>query len=145
MYGALATLKFKNAEYIKGIYFIRKSWKMYEELSKESLSYFETYLASVLRGRIAFGLGVYHFAISLIPHSFIWMVEAIGFKADRELGLKELEESKKVINSGRSDDASFVLSFSYWFILERQIEAEQIINELIAKYKFEETFNFRST
>ena len=37
------------------------------------------------------GLGFFHFLVSICPREWLWVVEGIGFKANRELGLQEIQ------------------------------------------------------
>jgi hypothetical protein len=41
--------------------------------------------------RIDFGMGIYHFALSVVPRHFQWLVEGVGFKGDRALAMREIE------------------------------------------------------
>ncbi len=84
-----------------GAYYLRKSWKVYEllvQLVKDTDD-------KKLQGRIKFGVGIFHFGtysassdmflvISLIPPTFAWIAEVIGFHADREKALVEMEYAR---------------------------------------------------
>ncbi len=39
---------------------------------------------------VSFGLGCFHFFVSLVPRSFQWLLNAIGYVSDRQLGIEEL-------------------------------------------------------
>jgi hypothetical protein len=70
------------------------------------------------RSALEFGLGAFYFFVSLVPSrlvlrpstpyfSFLWVVEAIGFTADRQQGLKLLKSC--VRNGGHKTPAAMLL------------------------------------
>ncbi len=79
----LAILEFRKKAYLSGGYHLRASWKAFEsaqQLQKEVPA------DKVLTDIITFGLGFFALAISLLPPTFQWVAEFIGFRADREEG-----------------------------------------------------------
>ena len=46
-----------------------------------------------------FGLGCFHFFVSLVPASFQWLLSIIGFEADRARGLEELRLAEQANGS----------------------------------------------
>jgi len=46
-----------------------------------------------------FGLGCFHFFVSLVPASFQWLLSIIGFVADRARGLEELRLAEQANGS----------------------------------------------
>lgn len=44
------------------------------------------------RSSLFFGEGLFYFFVSLVPNQFLWIVEAIGFKSNRELGIEKLKK-----------------------------------------------------
>jgi hypothetical protein len=41
---------------------------------------------------LKFGVGTFYFFVSLVPSSFLWIVKALGFRADRKQGVKLLTD-----------------------------------------------------
>ncbi len=88
---------------VGGLY-IRKSWKAFESLAKKTgilrdNNNVETNdnnaeqteeVKSLIAHRnsiIYFGVGAFYYFVSLVPSNFAWLVEALGFKANRQFGL----------------------------------------------------------
>lgn len=95
---------------------IRESWKSFESLAKktaifheennefninqganngESISEIDTLIAH-RNSVLYFGLGTFYFFLLLVPSSFVWLVEILGFKAKRQLGLKLLTKCYEI-------------------------------------------------
>jgi len=91
-------------------------------------------------GRIKFGLGIFHFAISLVPSTFVWVIELLGFHADRDHGLKELEIAKNC-DCARSVDAELALGLFNWYFLDHIDKAQELLDNLIKKYPKAVMFN----
>ncbi len=87
----LAVLQLTRDDKLKGAFNMRKSWKVFEDslhmVSKDP-SLYEEELVLCLN----FGAGFFFFAMSIIPQKFLKLVEFVGFKADRNLGLKYIRE-----------------------------------------------------
>jgi tetratricopeptide (TPR) repeat protein len=43
--------------------------------------------------RLEFVVGLFHFCVSLVPPGLLGIVEAVGFQADREMGIRELRSA----------------------------------------------------
>jgi len=114
--------------YVKGANYLRKSWKAYEELITLSAKSNDPDHI----GRVNLGVGFFHLAISLLPPMFLWMVEAIGFKADRERALTELMASR-ASNCARAEASLLLVTFSRVFLDEPE-EEDGIFDELLRHY-----------
>jgi hypothetical protein len=79
----LAILEFRKKAYLSGGYHLRSSWKAFESAQQMQK---EVPPDKVLTDIITFGLGFFALAISLLPPTFQWVAEFIGFKANREEG-----------------------------------------------------------
>jgi len=88
-----ASLQIRQSSYIKAGVSFRKSWKFYEECNRIiTEDKVENELDPEYYHDVLFGIGVFNFVISLVPPTFTFFVEAIGFKGDRERGFKILKE-----------------------------------------------------
>jgi hypothetical protein len=100
------TLFFKERQWLSIGLTARRSWKMCEEAEealrklKESAQADGYILPSSDRdeevdvlSRLEFVVGLYHFVVSLVPPNMLMFVEAIGFEADRNTGIKELQSA----------------------------------------------------
>lgn len=88
----LAVLQLTRDSKLKGAFNMRKSWKVFEEslkmVSSDKSGLFDEELIRCLN----FGAGFFFFAMSIIPQKFLKLIELVGFKADRDLGLKYIRE-----------------------------------------------------
>jgi hypothetical protein len=88
----LAVLQLTRDSKLKGAFNMRKSWKVFEEsLKMVSTDKSGIYNEELVRC-LNFGAGFFFFAMSIIPQKFLKLIELVGFKADRELGLKYIRE-----------------------------------------------------
>lgn len=93
-YLLLATIEFLTSSYIKAAVSLRRSWKSYEE-AYLAITHFKGnkdlidphYIAD-----INFGFAFFNFSFSLFPPNLMFIVEALGFKADRKGGWSLLNE-----------------------------------------------------
>eukprot|EP00271_Cylindrocystis_brebissonii_P021682 TRINITY_DN789_c0_g1_i1.p1 TRINITY_DN789_c0_g1~~TRINITY_DN789_c0_g1_i1.p1 ORF type:complete len:657 (+),score=97.80 TRINITY_DN789_c0_g1_i1:1080-3050(+) len=46
----------------------------------------------VVMADILYGVGGFHFFVSMVPASFKWVVESLGFRGEREVGRRELQK-----------------------------------------------------
>jgi len=89
--------------------------------------------ASHVASAVYWGAGVFHYIIDLTPGHFKWIIEGIGFRADRELAMKELRMS---VNS-RAMSAPFAVIFlvsilAFWE--EKPEQSLTIFNWLHSNY-----------
>lgn len=135
----LAVLQLTRDSKLKGAFNMRKSWKVFEESLKMVSRDPHTYDTELVRC-LNFGAGFFFFAMSIIPQKFLKLIELVGFKADRDLGLKYIREC---YDSGgiRCPFASIVLLFNN-LLLPRGLanpskylrEADSLIQQSLTKY-----------
>lgn len=137
-----AVLQLTRDSKIKGAFNMRKSWKVFEECLKmmkeikDSKEVFDEELQRCLH----FGAGFFYFAMSIIPQKFLKLIELVGFRADRDLGLKYIRECHDA-GGIRSPFATIVLLFNN-LLLPRGLanpakylrEADALIKESLIKY-----------
>jgi tetratricopeptide (TPR) repeat protein len=133
-----AILQMSRDAKIKGAFNLRKSWKVFENVLKESKSIKE--LNVELSRCLQFGAGFFLFAISIIPSKFLKLVELAGFKADRDAGLHYVRDAHRT-GGIRAPFATMLLLFND-LLLPRglanvqsyMVEAEELIRESMEKY-----------
>jgi tetratricopeptide (TPR) repeat protein len=130
-------LHFKNQSYVKGPYYFRKAWKWVDrakdlvaEMEKAGL---KKYVPSELQGNIHFGLGFFHFVVSLVPPKFKWFLDLIGFRANRRDSFDELLSSWKS-GSSRATNAGLMMMWLYFLIFDDKKRAFEILDYCNAAY-----------
>jgi hypothetical protein len=112
-----AILVFTNQDipsYIKGGWYLRKAWKIYEKLYKDVMQLqmknaklrqpengpvdgndneMPQELLDRLQGAVSFGYGTFQICISMVPPKILKLIELFGFEGDREVGLTALNYS----------------------------------------------------
>jgi len=136
----LAVLQLTRDSKLKGALNMRKSWKVFEESLKAVQDSKDHVHNEELVRCLNFGAGFFFFAMSIIPQKFLKLVELIGFRADRDLGLKYIRDCH---DSGgiRAPFATIVLLFNN-LLLPRGLanpakylrEADVLIKESLIKY-----------
>lgn len=136
----LAVLQLTRDSKLKGAFNMRKSWKVFEEslklVSNDKSGMYDKELLRCLN----FGAGFFFFAMSIIPQKFLKLIELVGFKADRDLGLKYIRECHDA-GGVRCPFASIVLLFNN-LLLPRGLanpakylrEADFLIQQSLTKY-----------
>lgn len=135
----LAVLQLTRDSKLKGAFNMRKSWKVFEESLKMVSREPNVYDPELVRC-LNFGAGFFFFAMSIIPQKFLKLIELVGFKADRDLGLKYIRECHDA-GGVRCPFASIVLLFNN-LLLPRGLanpakylrEADVLIQQSLAKY-----------
>lgn len=135
----LAVLQLTRDSKLKGAFNMRKSWKVFEESLKMVSRDPNTYDQELVRC-LNFGAGFFFFAMSIIPQKFLKVIELVGFKADRDLGLKYIRDCHDA-GGVRCPFASIVLLFNN-LLLPRGLanpakylrEADSLIQQSLAKY-----------
>lgn len=129
-----AALNVRLQRQFKGLYNFRKSWKYFEaaaenrkQLTTESPFYEE------ISGYVENALGFFHFIISVIPREFLWLIEGLGFEANRDLGLQELLSASK-LKSIKTTWAKFHLIWINSFFFEDFPAGEAILNDLLLQF-----------
>ncbi|XP_022308818.2 tetratricopeptide repeat protein 39C-like isoform X2 [Crassostrea virginica] len=112
-----AILVFTNQDipsYIKGGWYLRKAWKIYEKLYKDVMQLqmknaklrqsengpvdgndneMPQELLDRLQGAVCFGYGTFQICISMVPPKILKLIELFGFEGDRDAGLAALDYS----------------------------------------------------
>lgn len=135
-----AVLQLIRDNKLKGAFNMRKSWKVFEECLKSIASDKNNIYDPELVRCLNFGAGFFFFAMSIIPQKFLKLIELVGFKADRDLGLKYIRECYDA-GGVRSPFASIVLLFNN-LILPRGLanpakylkEADSLVKQSLVKY-----------
>jgi len=137
----VAVLQLTRDSKIKGAFNMRKSWKVFEESLKLLKEAKEpgTYHEELVRC-LNFGAGFFFFIMSIIPQKFLKLVELVGFRADRDLGLKYIHDCHDA-GGIRSPFATIVLLFNN-LLLPRGLanpakylrEADALVKESLHKY-----------
>ena len=130
----LALIQVAANSYVKGAYYVRKSWKLWEATQKlmDELNATKTEIPMRLRGFVAFGLGFFFFGISLVPENLSFLVKLLGFQGDRQRAAELLTLSKDVPDCGKSIESALMLySLRFWFSDERD-NAAPLLAELRA-------------
>lgn len=136
----LAVLQLTRDSKLKGAFNMRKSWKVFEESLKVVQDAKEQPHHEELVRCLNFGAGFFFFAMSIIPQKFLKLVEFVGFRADRDLGLKYIRECHDA-GGIRAPFATIVLLFNN-LLLPRGLanpakylrEADTLIKESLTKY-----------
>lgn len=103
-------VKFRELKYLKGVLDFKKAWTYYKEVNDYLNHLFQSERAiqeipqlADIRCLVDFGVGIYHFACSIVPRQFQFIVEGIGFKADRDLGMEEMQRSMRCESAMRCE------------------------------------------
>lgn len=128
----LAILNLINKNFITGAYYIRKSWKGFEEADKamRQLVAQGVTLPKHIEGFVCFGVGFFFFFISLVPSHLQFLVKLLGFAGDRAKAQELLSVAMKVPECGKSVEAALIeFVLYYWFMDERE-NAPAILDDL---------------
>ena len=97
-----SAIKFRQQQYLKGVMDFKKAWSYFKECDGYMTTLFgkmkglnEIPQLANIRCVVDFGVGMYHFMCSVVPKHFQFIVEGIGFKADRALAMEELKRSMR--------------------------------------------------
>ncbi|CAG8505059.1 174_t:CDS:10 [Paraglomus occultum] len=89
---------------------------------------------------LEFGIGLFYFVVSIVPGSFLSVLKAIGFNADREQGIKMLENCWKRCGI-RAPFAALFLLVNYLFLPRGLVNpkptltrAGEIVEKALQKY-----------
>ncbi|KYQ93255.1 hypothetical protein DLAC_05909 [Tieghemostelium lacteum] len=136
----ISVLQITRDHKFKGCLNLRKSWKIFEEALKQVKDDKNIHYDEGLLECLHFGAGFFFFAISIIPQKFLKIVEFVGFKADRDLGLNYIKECSQK-GGIRAPFATMVILFNN-LLLPRGLynpvhqlkEAEELIVTNLQKY-----------
>jgi tetratricopeptide (TPR) repeat protein len=114
----------QNHSPVKGAYNLRKSYKEFESLLNEIVTQAEKHKKGDtnailyhmdIHEILLCNLGIFYYLLSVLPPAVTKLLEFIGFKADRDIGIEYLEyvASQRGL---RATSAIFMLSINYLFI-----------------------------
>jgi tetratricopeptide (TPR) repeat protein len=78
---------------------------------------------------VNFGVGIFHFVVSLIPSNFMFIAKLLGFEADRERSLVELRAAQQKKNP-KIIETTIVLAALKRFFTDEEAESEELLNRL---------------
>ena len=87
------------------------------------------------------GLGLYNFALSQIPSTLEWAANLVGITADKELGLRYVNQTVKKGKLSKID-AQYYLSQLYSRVIVDHPTAKELLNNLVKRYPKNLLFNF---
>jgi hypothetical protein len=127
-------VQFQANMYLRGAYNLRKGWKTFESLHQRVGNMQSTdvsksdFIHPDIVNAINYGVGTFQFGISILPSTIIKVLSYLGFKADREEGLRLL---RSAFNSDTrvSAPAGALLSVNYLFVPRAFADKETILNE----------------
>eukprot|EP01103_Thecamoeba_quadrilineata_P003521 TRINITY_DN13289_c0_g1_i1.p1 TRINITY_DN13289_c0_g1~~TRINITY_DN13289_c0_g1_i1.p1 ORF type:complete len:396 (+),score=76.19 TRINITY_DN13289_c0_g1_i1:369-1556(+) len=124
----------------------RKSWKFYDECvdlvkplqvkhdhdhtGGEDLNQVEKRLVDHLASAAFWGSGLFHYLVDLVPRHFKWIIQGIGFKADRVLAIQEFNCS--VAAQGMTSPLGSILLICILVFWEENTEQSNILYNSIA-------------
>ncbi|KYQ90267.1 hypothetical protein DLAC_08870 [Tieghemostelium lacteum] len=127
-------IEFKNQNNLKAGMALRKSWKQFYQaydIVKTLPPTFPIYNHIVSCAN--YGVGIFHFLVSVVPPQYMWLVEGIGFKGNRMEGLNEIKLGASS-NGIRSILSNISLILIHVFFFEDYKSADPILNSLMEKY-----------
>lgn len=124
---------FRSGSYLKGSYHLVRSWKVYENSNKilEQHPFLREQKDGI--SLLQFGMGLFYFFISLVPRKFLWIVQTIGFEANRSEGIRLLEECHEQ-RECCSPTALLLLIWIYRFFIENMEKTSSLLNDAISEY-----------
>uniref|UniRef100_A0A6B2L2F1 Uncharacterized protein n=1 Tax=Arcella intermedia TaxID=1963864 RepID=A0A6B2L2F1_9EUKA len=130
-----AIWQFRNEEKIKGAFHFQRSWAKLSEIleAKQKIRQLKVKIDASLDGLINFGVGLFHFIFSLIPPHLQTITSIVGFVADRDKAIHELD---KAIQSGCYWAPLAVLllvGLKHYFLNEKE-EAEELLRTMQEAY-----------
>eukprot|EP01091_Cochliopodium_minus_P002970 TRINITY_DN127_c0_g2_i1.p1 TRINITY_DN127_c0_g2~~TRINITY_DN127_c0_g2_i1.p1 ORF type:complete len:555 (-),score=153.82 TRINITY_DN127_c0_g2_i1:7-1671(-) len=118
---------------VKGGYYLRKGWKLWEKVKQFEEKIVKKFGSEALpeskRGFIAFGIGFYHFVMSLVPPRFAWLIKLLGFKGDRDTAISQLETASNLQNI-KTEECKLLMVALKWFFTDEREEACNLLDKL---------------
>lgn len=121
-------VRLRQGSIMKGGYDIRKSWVFFRDA--------EAYLEKIhgygynadpkVVGLLHFGLGTFHFFVSIMPPHLMWIIKLLGFEPNKELALQELTQCRES-ECIKSIEASLVLYGIRRYFTEEEENADALI------------------
>ncbi|EFA85319.1 hypothetical protein PPL_02320 [Heterostelium album PN500] len=138
-------IEFKAQNNIKAGMSFRKSWKQFYQAFEQVVQLPTTFPAYQHLVSLAYyGVGIFHFLVSVVPPQYVWLVEGIGFKANRMEGLKEIKLSADVTTGIRSVMAKCCYTLLYAFFFEDFEAAAPTLKDLLERYPDGAMINYMS-
>lgn len=122
-YGYRAYAHTVNKSFLKAAWDAKKSYDYLSDAVNADPHFYDAYL----------GLGLYHFAVAMVPKPLQWLIGILGVDGDRDLGIREIELAarKGIYNSAEAK--YFLVQFYPWY--KGDFEAsEKLIDELLRAY-----------
>lgn len=144
----LGCLFIRRGYYVKGGLYIRKSWKSFEYLAKKTgilhednaVNNTDAPITDEIKSLIAhrnsilyFGTGAFYYFVSLVPSSFAWLVEALGFKANRQFGLGLLTKCYEM-QGARAMIALVLVLWIQIFFFEDKVKSTEVLDLALQRY-----------
>ncbi|GAM28675.1 hypothetical protein SAMD00019534_118510 [Acytostelium subglobosum LB1] len=138
-------LEFKAQNNIKAGLSFRKSWKQFSQAFEVVQALPSTFPAyQHIASASYYGVGIFHFLVSAVPPQYVWLVEGIGFKANRMEGVKEIKIAADITYGIRSIMAKCCYALLYCFFFEDFETPKATIDELLERYPDGAMINYMS-
>lgn len=134
-YLCYSLVRFRQNSFVKGGYDIRKSWVFFRDADAvlNKLNQYGYTTDPKVVGLLHFGLGVFHFFVSITPPHLMWIVKLLGFEPDKDLSIKELTEARES-ECTKSIEASLVLYGLKRYFTEEEAKADSLLVQLKEEY-----------
>ncbi|KAF2075204.1 hypothetical protein CYY_003509 [Polysphondylium violaceum] len=127
-------IEFKAQNVLKAGIALRKSWKQYYQAFEIAQTLPTTFpIYNHIMSLAYYGVGIFHFLVSVVPPQYMMLVEGIGFKGNRMEGLKELKVSSDS-NGIRSVMSKIVIVLLDVFFFEDYKKPEPLLQSLVDAY-----------
>lgn len=134
-----ALLEFRMHHLMKGALHFRQAFKDLQKgalflLDKKEEPSSSPYRRCVMSS-VCFGLGFFLFSTSMIPPSLLWIVEAVGFSADRIHGFDLILESH--LHNGHMSPLARLaeLATRLWIFLDQSDRCSDLVREGLQRYQ----------
>ena len=111
-----SAIKFRQQKYLKGVMDFKKSWNEFKDVHDMLKKLFCSEQAASeipqlfdIRCAADFGVGMFQFMCSVVPRHFQFVIEGIGFKADRKVAMELLKRSMRFETGARCKNKIFFL------------------------------------
>jgi hypothetical protein len=124
-------LYFQKQNYLKGPYYFRKAYRWFDRAHRamQQLEAQSIRVCDEVRGDIMFGLGFFHFVVSLIPSHFQWFLTWLGFTSDRAASYDQLRISVSLHCPRRINAALLLMWFLQLLDLDRPA-VDRVVDQL---------------
>ncbi|GAM26636.1 hypothetical protein SAMD00019534_098110, partial [Acytostelium subglobosum LB1] len=136
-------MELKQQSNIKAGISFRKAWKQFYQALEIVQTLPQTFPCYQHIASSAFyGVGIFHFLVSAVPPQYVWLVEGIGFKANRMEGVRELKYSADLVVGIRSTLSKCFFTMIYAFFFEDFERAEETMRELLVSFPDSAMINY---